>query len=288
MPDARRTPRTSPVVRRRQVAAGLLALVVLAVLINVVPDLVRGGADGDAASAPTTTSTKAPADAATPVAEPSSSSMSRTPSASPTEGAGGVVSDRAGVRVPQSGNGTVRPLDVPGKDSRRQGRTVRYTVETEGRLKVDTATFVRVVREALIDRRGWEPVEDVHFVHVTPRERERGADVDLRITLASPTLTDRLCFPADTFGEVSCFHQGRAVINAKRWQQGVSTYSGRLAAYRVYLINHEVGHSFGHGHASCAGIGRAAPVMLQQTLRLERCTPWPYPARPSPDVENAG
>ena len=50
-----------------------------------------------------------------------------------------------------------------------------------------------------------------------------------------------------------------------------------LAAYRTYQVNHEVGHYLGHGHVSCPGSDRAAPVMLQQSMDLGRCVPnsWP-------------
>ena len=67
------------------------------------------------------------------------------------------------------------------------------------------------------------------------------------------------------------------MINAIRWTRGAVSFGDDLAAYRIYVINHEIGHSLGLGHAACPGPGRKAPVMLQQTIGLDGCTanPWP-------------
>lgn len=162
------------------------------------------------------------------------------------------------------------------------GRIVRYTLETEGGLGVDPAGFARTVVANLTDPRGWQTRDAVKFVNVSPAEAAAGTRPDLRIVLASPDTTDRLCAPLKTRGKVSCHNGGRVVLNARRWLLGADAYGADVTAYRIYLVNHEVGHGIGHGHVQCPGRGRPAPVMMQQTYGLDGCTPWTWPtAKPA-------
>ena len=101
--------------------------------------------------------------------------------------------------------------------------------------------------------------------------------MSLWVQLAGRSTTDRLCPPVRTNGLFSRFMRGRAVLNFWRWINGARAYAGRLAQYRRYMVNHEVGHALGHGHLGCPGSGRAAPVMMQQTKGVAPCKPNPWP-----------
>lgn len=176
--------------------------------------------------------------------------------------------------VPVVERGAGRPAVVPGTGAvRGRGPLQRYSVAVEGGIGVDPAGFARAVEATLGDPRSWGSDGRMSF------RRVADGPVAFRVVLASPDTTDRLCAPLRTGGTYSCANGGSAVINARRWLRGATAYSGRLPAYRQYVVNHEVGHTLGHGHERCPGAGRLAPVMVQQTKGVGSCVanPWPYP-----------
>jgi hypothetical protein len=183
--------------------------------------------------------------------------------------------------VPDAGAGTVSAVAIPDGPVKTTGRTVAYGVDIEDGLPVAAAEFAAVVHTVLVDDRGWQTKDDVRFVPVSPAERAAGAHVDVRVTLASPAFTAKLCAPLNTSTQqVSCWNGTRAVLNLTRWIRGAETYGTDLASYRDYLVSHEVGHGLGHGHVHCPGAGQPAPVMVQQTKDLEGCSAWPWPTSP--------
>ena len=301
-PDHRRVAWAAGVSRRRRraVAAAVLALVAVGALFLLRPS---GRSDGDqgpvSAGAPGPVSgTRTASGAAGPTSPGSAATVQPAPSASSSVGPdrlpsstasvtapedeadgspGGAVLPVAPATVPQQGNGRISVLTVPGPASTAAGRVVRYTVEMEGGLGVDAAQVARTVRGVLLDARGWQREDHVRFVNVSPAQADRGDAVDIRVTLASPALTDRLCHPLRTLSQVSCWNGTRSVLNLRRWLLGDDSYGTDVARYRVYQVSHEVGHGLGHGHRSCPAPGRRAPVMVQQTLSLQGCRAWPYP-----------
>ncbi len=164
-----------------------------------------------------------------------------------------------------------------------KGRVVRYRVDIEQGLPLESGLFAQAVHKTLNDKRSWAHGGDRSF------ERVSTGKADFVITLASPRTTDVWCAKSglDTSEEkVSCDSAttDRVMINAFRWARGAPTYGpGKMHSYRQMLINHEVGHRLGHGHVGCSKDGKPAPVMMQQTKFLSTdgatCKPnaWPHP-----------
>jgi len=185
------------------------------------------------------------------------------------------LGDAAVAGVPRSASG--RLVVVPATTTVPvRGRVVRYLVEVEQGLPYSRTDFANTIQRVLNDSRSWGHGGTMTFQQVS------SGKADFRIALASPQLTDRQCLASGnaTHGQVSCFARKRntVMINALRWITGAPSYGRDVAGYRLYLINHEVGHRLGHGHTGCPGRGRLAPVMLQQTKGLGGCraNPWPF------------
>lgn len=228
----------------------------------------------------------------TTAAAPASTTPTEGPTAQPevTLMAGGVPAKEDGASEPvpapgqtlapvlTSAGGTVHPVEIATTVPPKDGRIVRYSVEVEDGLEEEQSAFATAVQGVLHHPRGWQAADGVRFVAVSAADVARGAPVDIRVTLATPALTSRLCAPLNTTNpEVSCWAHGRAVLNLQRWVRGSVTYGDDLVSYRTYLVNHEVGHGLGHGHVRCVHPGAKAPIMVQQTKGLEGCTAWPWP-----------
>lgn len=148
--------------------------------------------------------------------------------------------------------------------------SMHYTVEIEQGLPFEPAAVASVVDATLDDPRGWTTELGTTFARVDE-------DADLRVLVATPGTTDRLCAPLETRGRVSCRNGDLVVLNAVRWSEATPDYADAVGDYRRYVVNHEVGHALGQAHAECPGQGDPAPVMQQQTYGLDGCSrnAWP-------------
>ena len=239
-------------------AVGVAVLAVAALVLILRPAVGHGG-DRAAPAAVTTAPSPTPLPTSpAPTAAPTPRSTAPKPTPDPTP-----------VTIPASGTG--RLVTVPGTAGPTgPGTRMTYRLEIEGGLPLDGAAVAAQVQRTLTDPRGWQPIEHVAFVR-TP------GPASFELILASPAMVDRLCYPLDTVGQLSCRNGNRVILNAKRWVDAVPWYRGHLDDYRAYLVNHEVGHRLGHGHEGCPAPGAPAPVMVQQSKSLYGCAPnsWP-------------
>lgn len=146
-----------------------------------------------------------------------------------------------------------------------------FTVQIETGVPISGREFAGTVMSVLSSPRSWGGLEGFSV------QRVDDPNADFHVLLTTPETTDKLCKPLDTEGIYSCQRQNRAILNAMRWLEGAETYGKDLGSYRIYLVNHEVGHVWSHPHVACQTAGTLAPVMVQQTIAVKPCkaNPWP-------------
>ncbi|WP_231502897.1 DUF3152 domain-containing protein [Blastococcus sp. URHD0036] len=252
-----------------------IPLLTVATLLALV-DLARTDADADPASGAAAAASSSAAERSDDVGGPGTPAPT---AAAVGEGAPtSTPSEAATATYVEQGAGTVTV--VPGSSPvYGTGPLQRFAVEVEDGIGVDGVAFAAAVEQTLADPRGWGNGGQMSFQRVGVEEEAAG-DYDFKVSLISPGNMETYCPGVGTQGYTSCRYGDRAVINLARWETAVPDYEGDVATYRLYVVNHEVGHALGNGHEQCGGAGELAPVMQQQTLGLEGCTknPWPYPA----------
>jgi len=257
-------------VRRHGWRAYAIPLLTIATVVTLV-DLAVAGPQGPAsetAAAPTSASvaTRPAAEEAVPTA-PAQGDAAPT-EAPPTVGVESYVERGAGTLSVVDGTSQVFGT----------GPLKRFIVEVEDGIEVDGASFAAAVEATLGDPRSWGNGGRRSFQRVGAAEAQAG-QFDFKVSLVSPGSMETYCPGVGTGGYTSCRYGDRAVINLARWATAVPDYQGDIATYRLYVVNHEVGHVLGNGHEACPGTGQVAPVMQQQTLGLDGCVKnaWPYP-----------
>jgi hypothetical protein len=134
---------------------------------------------------------------------------------------------------------------------------IRYTTSVDSDVNYDPRQFADEVAIYLADPEGWA---QLHTFVVGKGKT---------IRLSSPkTLKTEGC--ADS---LSCATLGGNEIwlNSNRWIHGAGPSKLPLERYRQYMVSHEMGHSLGYDHVQCTS--GPAPVMMQQTLGIGKCSP---------------
>lgn len=148
--------------------------------------------------------------------------------------------------------------------------TVTYSVATKGITSSDLDVFAAQANQTLNDSRGWSQL-GISFQQVAS-----GGSFQLILSQASEVPS----FSPGCSAEWSCRVGSAVIINDNRWRETTAAWQaagGSLRDYRHMVINHEVGHWLGHGHAGCMSAGGLAPIMQQQSIDLQGCkfNPWP-------------
>ncbi len=183
--------------------------------------------------------------------------------------------------VPTRGSGTF--VYAPGwsKIAGTSGTLRRYQVAVENGSNEDVVAFAAQVDATLGDAQSWAGLGNLRLQRVPGT-----ATASFTVYLATRETAGRMCATGGVNVTVagrpytSCRTTGRAIINLDRWRLSSRPYIDakvKLAAYRQYVINHEVGHELGRHHEGCPKRGGPAPVMVQQTLTLRGCVPYSWP-----------
>lgn len=223
-----------------------------------------------------------------PTSKPATGSTRPTPTPTPTPLS--PLALPAGPAFSMTGQGSFST--IPGSsDVLGQGHLYRFTIDVEDGISgADPQVFAAAVMSALSDQRSWIATDAVAF------QRVDSGPVDFRISLTAPLTVRPLCGYSLRM-ETSCYAGGgRVVINLSRWVRGAQVFGGDLTNYRLYLVNHEVGHAVGHNHAHYCLDNGLAPIMMQQTIGTKtengrcRVNAWPFPAgvADAPGAEQAG
>jgi hypothetical protein len=185
------------------------------------------------------------------------------------------------------GAGTFRILPGSTAIAGSGGPVRHYVIEVEnGVAGVDLAVYAALIDQTLDAPKGW-----TGGAHTLSLQRvSTYAQADFRIALTS-SLTLRPPCGHSLNIETSCWDNqhgpSRVYLNVARWVRGDAQFGQDLAAYHLYMNNHEVGHALGHFHTYVCLPNGLAPVMMQQTITLKEnqgtgpkiCQPnaWPYP-----------
>ena len=149
---------------------------------------------------------------------------------------------------------------------------MKYCVAGRGNVG-SLGGFENTLFRVLNNPKGW-PRAGVYF------EQAKAPECDFTIYLSASA--DMTSFSPACSKTYSCRVGDDVIVNKDRWDHGIAAWlaaGGTLSQYRTMVINHEVGHRLGHmdNETTCAGNGKSAPLMQEQSMHLDGCTPnaWP-------------
>lgn len=142
-------------------------------------------------------------------------------------------------------------------------KTVRFRTSVDSDVNYSDEQFRREVTIYLHDPDGWARFYEFVYAPTGPAKH---------IRLCHPRTIKRNGCKEDY---LSCAILGGTDIwlNSDRWMHGSKASRLPLEEYRQYIVSHEMGHSLGYEHTTCPGPGMPAPIMLQQTLGIGKCSP---------------
>ena len=255
----------------RRVSTSVVLVILLTAAVATVAAVGFGGGSRRETALPAsvaTTGAAPPTAAATP-SQPTASASHSSP----------LVAELPST-YPNRGEGTYT-YATGGTERFGTGKLKRYKVAVENGIGITPALFAAEV-DAVLDNTGagWSAGGLWSF------QRVSSGPVAFTVYLASPHTTYEFCekligqdVRESAPGGVNCSNNGNTVVeNVARWIDLSTYYQGQPDVYHALAIDHEVGHSLGHGHVSCPGRGEPAPVMMQQIKGLHGCVPngWPY------------
>lgn len=257
---------SAAVFRVRRAVVALIALVLVAAIALSVHAVVAQTAQSQAESAQIAAQAAQKHQAAKKTAAKAKSKVARDPYKIPAQPA---LTDQTRADILDKAQKTVAASGKP-------AHQYTYCVGTRGNVgDTDMRVFENDIFRTLNNPQGW-PRAGATF---TLGDANAGnCDFTMYLAQADQVTT----FSADCSDEYSCRVGDDVIINEDRWNGATKQLIKAgltLQRYREMVINHEVGHRLGHidNEPTCAGPGKPAPLMQEQSMGLNGCTPneWP-------------
>ena len=161
-------------------------------------------------------------------------------------------------------------------------KNVFIIIKVDSDVDYSLELFTKKVQNILNSKKGWK-LKGYKFFFVSPLIFEKLSKHNTKIILRlskNKTISKECEF--DINEKLSCYNPTinppNININFYRWINGSKASKLNIKDYRVYVINHEIGHALGRGHITdCINKDDPAPIMMQQTVSIGKCSPniWP-------------